>query len=73
MNMGIFFVKIRFRIKKDLNLRCNNIHIYLQVLAELKRIVSSGDPFNKYQLIEKIGVGATGIRKSIYNVNFLAC
>uniref|UniRef100_A0A914LTH2 non-specific serine/threonine protein kinase n=1 Tax=Meloidogyne incognita TaxID=6306 RepID=A0A914LTH2_MELIC len=31
-----------------------------QVLNELKRIVNSGDPFQKYQLIDKIGVGATG-------------
>uniref|UniRef100_A0A1I8BCP6 non-specific serine/threonine protein kinase n=1 Tax=Meloidogyne hapla TaxID=6305 RepID=A0A1I8BCP6_MELHA len=31
-----------------------------QVLNELKRIVNSGDPFQKYQLVDKIGVGATG-------------
>ncbi|KAL3095551.1 hypothetical protein niasHT_024377 [Heterodera trifolii] len=31
-----------------------------QVLAELKQIVSSGDPLRRYNLVEKIGVGATG-------------
>lgn len=31
-----------------------------QVLAELKQIVIKSDPYQKYQLIEKIGVGATG-------------
>uniref|UniRef100_A0A915E0Y4 Non-specific serine/threonine protein kinase n=1 Tax=Ditylenchus dipsaci TaxID=166011 RepID=A0A915E0Y4_9BILA len=31
-----------------------------EVLAELKQIVSEGDPHHKYTLLEKIGVGATG-------------
>jgi hypothetical protein len=35
------------------------------VLAELKQIVNCGDPFQKYQLIDKIGVGATGFKLKI--------
>uniref|UniRef100_A0A914GVU4 non-specific serine/threonine protein kinase n=1 Tax=Globodera rostochiensis TaxID=31243 RepID=A0A914GVU4_GLORO len=31
-----------------------------QVLAELREIVSGGDPLEKYNLVDKIGVGATG-------------
>ncbi|VDD85824.1 unnamed protein product [Enterobius vermicularis] len=31
-----------------------------EVLEELKRIVNEGDPIEKYELIQKIGVGASG-------------
>uniref|UniRef100_A0A183CB19 non-specific serine/threonine protein kinase n=1 Tax=Globodera pallida TaxID=36090 RepID=A0A183CB19_GLOPA len=31
-----------------------------QVLAELREIVSGGDPLERYNLVDKIGVGATG-------------
>lgn len=30
------------------------------MLAELKQVVNVGDPYLKYSLMEKIGVGATG-------------
>uniref|UniRef100_A0A1I7RH77 non-specific serine/threonine protein kinase n=1 Tax=Bursaphelenchus xylophilus TaxID=6326 RepID=A0A1I7RH77_BURXY len=39
-----------------------------QVLDELRRIVSPGDPYAKYKLAEKIGAGATGSVWTAHNL-----